>query len=356
LTSDVVGLGESDANARWAGIRRHQAVLIILGLGLIGDWMIEPNARIMEFALGLVALCAAAPVYDGLTVSELASVCLRYVMRRRWFLITTQTNGTELKVTAHGNVAVQGFELLHRGRLDLSGTDLELAARLVDQIKGMATTNETSHVSVHVRSLPQTASTLMTLRVSSPPPEGWSENGELLREFVGLAVGADDVGVLERWNYLRTETEVLRVLRVSDFSGASTQRALLEKLQQSSRHPEIALHLEVLPSSKAHRVASRAVHQLSSDTAATSAVGFRRSARSKRSLRRLSEREELVANAEALLRVGVFVTVRATSRASLREATADVVRCAEDSGLRLHNGAGRQILWYCFQLPGGPGW
>ena len=356
MTSEFVGLGESDANARWAGIRRHQAILIILGLGLVGDWTIGPHAKMVELALGVAALCAASPAYDGLTVSELAVVSLRYVTHRRWFLITTQTNGAALNVTAHGNVAVQGFELLHHGRLDLSGADVELSARFVDQIKGMATTNETSHVSVHVRSLPQVAGTLMTLRMNSQTPEGWRENGGLLRELVGLAVGADNAGVLERWNYLRSETEVVRVFRVSDFSGASVQRALLEKLQQSAHHPEIAFHLDVLPSSKAHRVASRAVHQLSSDAAASSAVGFRRSARSKRTLRRLNEREELVANGDALLRIGVFVIVRAASRALLRAASADVIRSAEDSGLRLHRGVGRQVLWYCFQLPGGPGW
>jgi hypothetical protein len=356
LTSDLVGLGESDANARWIGVRRHQAILIILSLGLVGDWLLVPHASAEELVVGIAALCGAAPVYDGLTVSESALVVLRYALRGRWSLITTQSTDAELKIAARGVVVVRGFELLHRGRLDLSGADLALSARLVDLVKGMATTNEVGHLSIHVRSIPGSANTLMTVRANGPTPEGWTENPTLLREFTGLRLAKDTSGVLERWNYVRSEAEVLRTFRVSDFSGASAHKALLEKLQQSPRHPEISLHVEVLPSSRAHRVASRAVHQLSSDNAASSAVGFRRSARSKRSLRRLTQREDFVANGDALLRIGVFVTVRAQSRASLREASKDVIRSAEESGLRLQRGAGRQVLWHCLQLPGGPGW
>src|SRR5665213_3246139 len=34
LMSDHLGLAESDADSRWIGVRRHQAVLVIVGLGL----------------------------------------------------------------------------------------------------------------------------------------------------------------------------------------------------------------------------------------------------------------------------------------------------------------------------------
>ncbi len=34
--SDLIALGPSDAEARWIGIRRHQALLAMAGLGLAG--------------------------------------------------------------------------------------------------------------------------------------------------------------------------------------------------------------------------------------------------------------------------------------------------------------------------------
>jgi len=52
----------------------------------------------------------------------------------------------------------------------------------------------------------------------------------------------------------------------------------------------------------------------------------------------------------------VFVTVHAVSLGELRARGKELLRSAEESGLRLERGAGRQAPWYCFQLPGGPGW
>jgi hypothetical protein len=356
LTNDVVGLADSDADARWIGIRRHQAALIILGLGLVGGWLIESHWSSAALVLGLLALCGALPFADGLTLAEMGCVLGLYVSRRRWTSIRVEMRGTLLEIHARGAVCVRGFELHHRGRLDLSGLDLELADRFVELVKSFAARDDINHASVHVRSTPTSVDTLLVLRGNASSPEGWTENPELLGEFVGLGSGFASTGFLERWNYLRSDHEVLRTLRVRDFNSASNTRALLERLQQGHRHPDLSLQVDVVPGVKAQRIASRAVHQMGSDSAASSAVGFRRSARSKRSLRRLSQREELVASGEALLRLGVFLTVRAATRAQLRSLSKEVIRRAEESGLRVERGAGRQVLWHCFQLPGGPGW
>jgi hypothetical protein len=56
------------------------------------------------------------------------------------------------------------------------------------------------------------------------------------------------------------------------------------------------------------------------------------------------------------LRIAVFATVRGNSYDELRASVDEVQRAAHDSGLRCDRGAGRQTEWYCFQLPGGPGW
>lgn len=351
-----MGLGEADAESRWIGIRRHQAALIIVGLGLVGDWIIGSRVLPLELVLGLCLLSGAAPAIDGLTVAEFLCVAVLFVLRRDWVVVHTEAKGSALEVRARGCVTITGFELQHRGRLDLSGSDLELSERLVDLIKSLATGGESDHASIHVRSSLTSARTLLTLRTAASAHEGWCQNSNLLHQYLGVSPGATSSGLLERWSYVRCNEGVIRTYRVRDFNAARETRALLEGLQQSDGHPGVSLHLDVLSSSKAHRVASRAVHRVGSDSAASSAAGFRRSARSKRALGRLVQREEFVAGGEALLRVGVFLTVPASSLTELRRRCTDVVRSAEESGLRLERGPGRQVPWYCFQLPGGPGW
>jgi uncharacterized metal-binding protein len=52
----------------------------------------------------------------------------------------------------------------------------------------------------------------------------------------------------------------------------------------------------------------------------------------------------------------VYVCVRASSQRQLSNAVSEVFRRAHEAGLRCERGLGRQAIWYCHQLPGGPGW
>jgi hypothetical protein len=337
------------------GIRRHQATLVIVGFGLVGGWIIESRAPLIELMMGLMLLAMAVPSAEGLTVAERVSVALMFVFRQRWMVVRAESQGRSLMVRARGTVQVAGFELVHCGRLDLAGTDYEIAQRLIDLTKSLTTSGGREHASIHVRAGAESASTLLTLRAGELHLEGWRPDTELVRE--SLHLGADGCsGILERWDYVRLRDEVVRIFRLRDFNSANESRAILEKVQQSPGHPGVALHFDVLPSERAQRVASRAVHRMGSDHAASAAVGFRRSARSKRSLQRLAQREELVASGEALMCLGVFVTVRASSLTELREQTRELQRSCKESGLRVERGRGRQLPWYCLQLPGGPGW
>ncbi len=150
----------------------------------------------------------------------------------------------------------------------------------------------------------------------------------------------------------------MRVLRVRDFSAAPDGHALLERLQFASSTLDVVVHVDVVGGARAHRLAARAVHRVGSDDVTSSAAGFRRTAQSARALERLRQRESLVVEGAALLRVAVFVVVRASvtrSRAPRRDVKA-VTRTALEAGLRCELGFGRQALWYCAQLPGAPGW
>jgi hypothetical protein len=146
------------------------------------------------------------------------------------------------------------------------------------------------------------------------------------------------------------------VFRVRDYSSVLESKPLLEHLLRCPVALDLSVHVEVIAGTKAHRLAARAVHRVRSDEITSSSAGFRRSARSSRSFERLVQRESLVAEGRALMRLGVFVVVGGTTLEELERRSAAVWRRAHDGGLRLERGRGRQCEWYRAQLPGGPGW
>lgn len=353
--SDLIGLGSPDADGRWIGVRRHQIVLVIIGLGLAGDGVVRSHGSLIEMVVGGVLIVGAAPATDGLSVAETAVVALTYWGRSRWTTVRLQSDGDAVALHARGRVSVRGYELRHRGRLDLSGQDVVVARTLASFADGLASGETARHVSLHVQSSSDGARTLLTLPGATAPPEKWTSNNTLLTDV--LMVDVDESRrMLERWTYVRSAGGLSRVLRVSDFTSVPHGQALLGPLQGVAARYDLGLHFDVIGRSRAHRIVERAVHRLRSDGAVATAAGFRRTARASRSLERLGQREALVAGGRSLLRVAVFVTVRASSYDELGRAVAEVLRVAQDSGLRCERGAGRQARWYCHQLPGGPGW
>jgi hypothetical protein len=349
--SDVVGLGASDGENRWIGIRRHQAVLVILGLGLIGEWCTVHGTPI-ELVIGVGALASAAPTSDGLTVAERVRIVQAFMARSRWTRVRLSTGRDAVTTHARGDAVARGFELEHRGRLDLSGRDRQNAAALADFADALATSDKTRHFSLHVYSSPGDVATLLFAPTDVSAPTGWTA----IKDPVLAATGTDDTALLERWDYVRDERQVMSVLRVRDFSAVPDGHALLERLQFASSTLDLAVHVEVVGGARAHRLAARAVHRVGSDVVTAQAAGFRRTAQSTRSLERLRQRETLVVEGTALLRVAVFVVIRASSLAQLRRDVQTVRHAAVESGLRCESGRGRQTLWYCAQLPGAPGW
>jgi hypothetical protein len=146
------------------------------------------------------------------------------------------------------------------------------------------------------------------------------------------------------------------VLRVRDFSAVPDGHGLLERLQFASPTLDVVVHVDVVGGARAHRLAARAVHRVGSDDVTSRAAGFRRTAQSTRTLERLRQRESLVVEGTALLRIAVFVVIQSASLQELQRDVNAVTRCALESGLRCEVGLGRQSSWYCAQLPGAPGW
>jgi hypothetical protein len=353
--SEDLGLGEADADARWIGVRRHQAILVVIGFGLVSDWIISTHAPCEELVAGIVLMVCAAPAGDGLTVGENLFVAARFVARSHWFELTARELGDDVVLWARGEVAFRGYELIHRGRLDLSGRDIVIAEDLAGIADAASAARSGQHFSQHVVNQKETVTTLLSLPGEVAVPEGWRPNSGLARHVLGVGESTSH-RFLERFTYLRTSRDLVRVFRIRDYSSVPRTRALLEQTLRSTVPFDLAVHLDVVAGAKAQRLAARAVHRVRSDDVTSSAAGFRRTARTSRNYERLAQREVLVASGRSLLRLAVFLVVRGDSLEEVQERSARAWRSAHDAGLRLERGRGRQLSWYVAQLPGGPGW
>jgi len=199
------------------------------------------------------------------------------------------------------------------------------------------------------------STTLLSLPPDVDPPEEWDAT-------IDLTSHVADVGrnhsswYLERWRYLRSSRGVLSVMRIRDFSGATAGVGFLDRVQFACEDLDVAVHVDVVGARRGERLSARAVHRQGSDHASSQAAGFRRTARSVRVFERTRQREALVADGRALMRIGVFLVVRASTVEELRGRVELVRRRAGDAGLRCERGVGRQARWFSLQLPGGPGW
>jgi hypothetical protein len=330
--------------------------LSVLGVGVLSEWLFSSSAPTSEFIVALAILTCAAPTYDGLTVGEQLVVVLRYFGRSHWSVISALEFGDDMALWANGDVAFCGYELVHRGRLDLSGRDVLNAEALTALADAASATRAGQHFSEHVIRRADQRSTLLALAPGVPVPDGWKRGNGLARRVIGLDDDATSLRVLERFTYLRTAEQLLRLYRVRDFNTVSSDRGLLDQVLKSSLPLDLALHVDIVSGARAQRLAARAVHKVGSDDATSRAVGFRRTARSMRNYDRLAQRETLVASGRALLRVAVFLIVRAPSLDELQRRGDALWRHAHDAGLRLERGRGRQAQWYRAQLPGGPSW
>jgi hypothetical protein len=355
LTSEHIGLGESDAQSKWIGIRRHQAALVIGAIGLIGDWIIRPNESLVEVVVGVLLLVGAAPLYDGLTFGEVADISIRYLLRKHWVAISAVVLGDDVALWSKGDASFRGYELSHRGRLDLSGRDVSTAEGLAYLADAASASRVGQHFSQFVYHDKGLVSTILTLPLDVPAPDGWLLNTD-------LALGVCRVGdnsssdLLEQFSFLRAADCLVRVYRIRDFSAVPSSRGLLECLLRCDVQFDVAVHIDVVSGSRAHRLAARAVHRVGSDDETSRSAGFRRSARSSRGFERTSQREVLVADGRSLLRLAVFVLVNASSLDELNARSSMLWRQAHDAGLRLERGWGLQARWYRAQLPGGGGW
>ncbi len=344
--TERVGLGASDVAVRWLGLTRLQALGAVGGVVLVADALVRTRL-VAEGGLGLAALATAVPL-EGATLGQRAAVALAYLGRRHWVRVSAASVGGVAVIESRRARTVRGSRLAHRGRLDLSGADHEVAAGLARLLDAVAIGGRAA-VSLHVlREGTGPARTMLASDAEVAWPSGWHDDGPGLADLA--TAGGLQVDWLERWGYLRGPEHVAAVLRLRDV-GASSARGLLATLE-GWPDSTLSVHLEVLAATQGQRRAERSVHHDASERAAARGAGFRDTARAHVAASRARQREREVATGRALARLSVFLVVRADRRASLRAARAAAIARARSAGLRLERGGGRQIPWLRAQLPG----
>lgn len=350
-----LALGDADATGRWMGVPRLQVALVLTALVTGAQWAVTSRAPTLLLVVAVGALVGAVPGPDGSTVAGVAAALVGYHCRSHWWRASAVVLGEDVALWAGGEVAFRGYRLEHRGRLDLAGRDRDVARDLAAALDA-ASAGGGHHVSVYVAPTSAGLATLLCLPPNLAAPGGWRLDPDLALTVVGVNSSTPTTRLLERVSYLRGDDHVARVYRVRDFSGVPAGHGLLERLLRSPTPKEVSVHVDVVASARAHRLAARAVHRVDSDGDARASIGFRRSARAARDAARLSEREDLVAAGRALVRLTVVVVVRGSSLDDVRARGAALWHDAHDAGLRLERGWGRQAPWYRAHLPGGLGW
>jgi len=357
MTNEPMALGESDAVVRWFGVPRHQLLHAAIGVGLVFYWFIRDRTNVPLLVVAVVTGALALLRHEGLSGPQWLRVFVSYQSRSRWTALCVEQgpdDTTELE--ARGSAVFRSFELVHRGRLDLTEADTSLAGEIASLLNVVGRRNDGGHVSVHSWSDTGGVSTTLCVAPDVGVDATWRQRPQALSEALRLNSSSATTWLFERWRYVRLDDDVLAVYRVNDFSTATNQSALLRDLQRFGVVRWVSLHATVLPSKTAHRMVGRALHQVRSDSAMTGLVGYRRTARSDVRHDRLRQRELATAHGTALVQFAVYIVIRASSLRELRGRSAELQRDAQRAGLQLRHGLGRQVLWFCAQLPGDTQW
>ena len=223
--SESLGLGEADADTRLIGVRRHQAVVVVVGVGVTGDWIMSGRTSLAELVMGLMILASALPAGDGLTSGETIIVAARFSARSHWCDLVMRELGDDVVLWARGEASFRGYELVHRGRLDLSGRDVTLAEDLAAVADAASAARSGQHFSQHVVWRDGGATTMLALSGEVPAPDGWRAHGEARARRCWRR--ADDVAPSARALYVsphNTRTRA-RLSRSRFLLGAAQPRA-----------------------------------------------------------------------------------------------------------------------------------
>lgn len=332
-------LGSPNVVVRIVGLTRTQWAGLLGGVTLVLDATRRPHLAFGEVIVAVLVGGAGVARWRHHGFVEALGVLVSYLTRSRWTVVRWRRDGDAVAINARGSARVALYDAAFHGRLDLAGEAEERWRDGTAMLERLATRATPQRVSWH-----RATTTFVAMPPDASPPS----------PFLTPRTEPDDLAasswVYEHWRYLEFVDGVACVLRlVSDHDARGP-------LAWSLDDATITMVCEVIPNRVARRRVARRTHAATTDAALARRMGFRHSASAALRFSRTQRHEQLVAQGRALVRVAVFVVVRATDPAALARARQRVRDRAEQDGFLLETGFGRQAEWWCASLPGAPRW
>ena len=155
----------------------------------------------------------------------------------------------------------------------------------------------------------------------------------------------------EEWSHVRDATCFMASLRV--LADTTDVNSLFDRLRSPTAEWAVSLHGEVQPRRKALRRVRRASHATRSDDQLARTLGFSPSMQRAAEHRAVTEREQLVTQGDALLRIAFLLTCRAGSMSELQQRVRTATAHARSAGVKTQRCWGQQIELFVLVHGGG---
>ncbi len=343
MTSNPLALRrESNQILRYGGIPVAGAILggvsalalMVSGRGTIGSALLVLGASALLFV----------PL-DGEALGTWSAIILRFFSRSRWTACRYEHEGPDTHLTLRGRRKQRWATARFLGRSDLTDSAGSYWRDFESMLRRLAAFDEPTRFALydyHVDETP-TASLWVDREVAWSAP--W-QTASAPRPWA-----LDSGWFREEWSYVRDATHFVAVVRVTADSVAVSN--LFDRLRSPTAEWEVSLHGEVVPRRSALRRVRRASHATRSDDQLSRTFGFLPSAQRGMEHRAVVEREHLVAQGDALVKIALLLTCRATSLSELRHRVRAAVAHARTAGVKVQRGWGSQIDWFVLIHGGG---
>ena len=282
---------------------------------------------------------------DGETLGTWVTTVLRFLSRSRWTACRYEHEGPDIHLSLRGRRNQRWATATFLGRTDLTDSAASYWRGFELMLRRLAAFDEPTRFALYDYQ-----------NDGSPAASLWVDR-EVTWPAPWQAISAPRPWVLdsgwfrEEWSYVRDATNFVATVRVvADSVDANN---LFDRLRSPTAEWEVSLHGEVLARRSALRRVRRASHATRSDDQLARTFGFLPSVQRTEEHRAVVEREHLVAQGDALLRIVLLLTCRATSLSDMRERVRIATAHARAAGVKVQRGWGSQIDWFVLVHGGG---
>ncbi len=343
MTSNPFSLRRSSGQLlRFGGV----PVLGALGGGLSALALIVSGHGSIVMVLLLLGSSALLflPI-DSEPLGTWVGTVLRFVSRSRWTACRYERVGSATFLTLRGRRRQQWATATFRGRGELTDSASSQWRAFELLLRRYAAYDEPTRFALfeyQVDSSPETS--LWADRVSEWPPP-WRATTVPPPWMLASS------WFREEWSCVRDASTYVATLRV--IADAVDGSNLFDRLRAPAAEWEMSLHGEVQPRTKALRRVRRASHATRSDDQLARTFGFTPSVQRTLEHQSVVEREHLVTQGDALLRIALFMTCRAASLSELQQCVRVATTHARSAGVKTQRGWGRQMDWFAHVHGGG---